>query len=111
MMDLAQGRDLAAYRLIPFRAVEELERPILALDVIMHAIHLRKAALPEQGQNLEAAVDEVADGVVGGLASIGGPQLCRVGFRERLAAAREWFRAGSIGRIAGITICALADRA
>src|SRR5580698_3030772 len=42
MMDLAQGTDLAAHRLIPFRGVEEFERPFLSLDVIAHAIDLRK---------------------------------------------------------------------
>src|SRR5580658_582346 len=86
MMDLPQGADLAAHRLIPGGAVEELERSLLTLDVIAYAIDLRKAALPEYLENLEAALEDVADGVVGRLDPCRGSHLCRVRFRERLAA-------------------------
>src|SRR5271165_1488028 len=61
MMDLPQGADLAAHRLIAGGAVEELERSLLTLDVVAHAIDLRKAALPEYVQYLEAALKDVAD--------------------------------------------------
>ena len=47
MIDFSQGADLAAHRLVPGGAVEELERSLLALDVIADAIDLGKAALPE----------------------------------------------------------------
>src|SRR6516165_6627474 len=67
MMDLPQGADLAAHRLVPGGAVEELERPVRTLDVIVHAIDLRKAALPEDVQDLEAALKDVADRIVSGL--------------------------------------------
>ena len=67
MMDLPQGADLAAHRLIAGGAVEELERSLLTLDVIAHAKDLRKAALPEYVQNLEAALKDIADSVVSGL--------------------------------------------
>ena len=87
MMDLPQGADLAAHRLIAGRAVEELERPLLTLDVIAHAVDLRKAALPEYLQNLEAALEDVADGVVSSLGPHRGSHLGRVRFRERPAAA------------------------
>ena len=87
-MDLAQGADLAAHRLVPGGAVEELERSLLALDVIAHAVDLREAALPDDVQDLEAVLDDVADRVVRGLAPGRGPHLGRVGFRERPAAAR-----------------------
>src|SRR5580704_10912072 len=100
MMDLAQGADLAAHRLVPGDAVEELERSLLALDVIAHAIDLREAALPEYVQDLEAALDDVADGVISGRGPSRGPHLGRVGFRERLAAApgrRSGRRPGKIG--------------
>ena len=85
-MDLPQGADLAAHRLIPGGAVEELERSLLTLDVIAYAVDLRKAALPEHVQNLEAALENVADSVVSSLGPGRGSQLCRVRFRERPAA-------------------------
>src|SRR6266566_7940989 len=40
MMDLPQGADLPAHRLIPGGALEQLERSLLTLDVIVHAIDL-----------------------------------------------------------------------
>src|SRR5580704_18887264 len=52
MMDLAQGADLAAHRLVPGGAGEELERSLLALDVIPDAVDLREAALPHDTQDL-----------------------------------------------------------
>src|SRR5215472_1647296 len=88
MTDLPQGADLAAHRLIPGGAVEELERPVRALDVIVHAVDLRKAALPEDAQDLEAALKDVADRIVGSLGPGGGLHFCWVRFRERLAATR-----------------------
>ena len=88
MMDLPQGADLAAHRLVPGGAVEELERSLLTLDVIAHAVDLREAALPDQVQDLEAVLDDVADRVVRGLAPGRGSHLGRVRFRERPAAAR-----------------------
>jgi hypothetical protein len=87
MMDLPQGADLAAHRLIPGGAVEELERSFLTLDVIVHAIDLRKAALPEFVQNLESALEDVADSVVSSLGPNRGSHLCWVRFRKRLAPA------------------------
>ena len=87
MTDLPQGADLAAHRLVPGGAVEELERSLLTFDVIAHAIDLRKAALPEYPENLEAALEDVADSVVSRLGPGRGSHLGRVGFRERLAAA------------------------
>src|SRR5580700_7670185 len=63
VIDLPQGADLPAHRLIPGGAVEDLERPLLILDVIVHSVNLRKAALPQEVQNLEAALEYVADRV------------------------------------------------
>src|SRR5580658_5009580 len=79
MMDLPQGADLAAHRLIPGGAVEELERSLLPLEVIAYAVDLRKAALPDHLENLEAAVDNVAGSVV---SSPGPSRRCCVRFRE-----------------------------
>src|ERR1700693_348871 len=78
MMDLPQGADLAAYRFVSGGAVEELDRPLLALDVIAHAVDLREAALPGYGQNLEAALDDVTDGVGSSLRPSRGSHLWRV---------------------------------
>src|SRR5690242_21276724 len=87
MTDLAQGADLAAHRrLVAGGAVEELERPLLSLDLIAYPVDLREAALPEQAQNLEAALEDVADRVVGSPGRARGSPLRRVGLRERPAA-------------------------
>src|ERR1700677_1333173 len=67
MMDLPQGADLAAHCLVSGGAVEELERSLLTLHVVTHAIDLRRSALSEHPQNLEAALDDVADSVVSDL--------------------------------------------
>src|SRR3984885_2621477 len=93
MMDLAQGADLAAYRFIAGGAVEELERPLLALDVLAHAVDLREAALTDHGQNLEAALEDVTDSVGSSLGPSRGSRVCRVRFvaldrGERPGAAR-----------------------
>src|SRR6476660_9225480 len=86
MMDLPQGADLAADRRRPGRALEQLERSLLTLDVIVHAIDLGKAALPDDVQNLEAALEEVADGVVSRPGPHRGSHRRRVRFRKRSAA-------------------------
>src|SRR5690242_21407533 len=86
MMDLPQGADLAADRRRPGGAPEHLERSFLTLDVIVHAIDLGKAALPDDVQDLESALEEVADGVISGPGPNRGSHRCRVRFRERLAA-------------------------
>src|SRR5215831_11379432 len=86
MMDLPQGADLAADRRRPGGALEQLERSFLTLDVIVHAVDLGKAPLPDHVQDLEAALEEVADGVVTGLGPNRGPHLSWVRFRKRLAA-------------------------
>jgi len=86
-MDLPQGADLAAYRLIAGGAFEELERSLLTLDVIAHAIDLREASLPEYVQDVEATLENVADGVVSSLGPDRGSHLGWVRFGERLAAA------------------------
>src|SRR4029077_8259680 len=95
-MDFPQGADLAAHRLIAGGGVEELERPLLTLDVITHAVDPRKTALADYLENLEAALEDVTGSVVGGFASYRGSDLGRVGFRERSAAAlRRWQQAGA----------------
>src|SRR5262245_4053993 len=86
MMDLPQGADLAAHRLIPGGALEQLERSLLTLDVIVHAIDLGKAPLPDNVQDLEAVLEEVADGVISGLGPNRGSHLGWVRLRKRLAA-------------------------
>src|SRR3984885_4168332 len=80
MMDLAQGADLAAHRFISGGAVEELERPLLALDLIAHAVDLREAALTDCGQNLEAALEDGTDSVGSSLGPSRGSRVCRVRF-------------------------------
>ena len=67
MTDLPQGADLAAHRRIAGGVVEELERPLVILDLVAHAIDLREPALPEDVQDLEAVIDDIADDVVSGL--------------------------------------------
>ena len=57
------------------------------LDIVAHAIDLRKAALPEYAEDLEAAIEDVADGVLSGHGPNRRSHLGRVRFRERLAAA------------------------
>src|SRR5690242_14791450 len=86
MMDLPQGADLAADRRRPGGAPEHFERSLLTLNVIVHAIDLGKAALPDDVQNLEAALEEVADGVVSRPGPNRGACRCPVRFRKRLAA-------------------------
>ena len=85
-MDSPQGTDLAAHRLVAGGGFEELECSLLTLDVIAHAVDLREAALPDDVHDLEAAIEDVADGVVGSPGPGRGPHLGRVRFRERLAA-------------------------
>src|SRR5215470_3496441 len=101
MMDLAQGADLTAHRLIPGGAVEELERSFLLLDVIAHPVDLRKAALPDYVQDLEAVLDDVADGVAGSPGPNRGSHLCRVRFGEGPAAGRRCRgrRPGKVARL------------
>ena len=89
-MDLPQGADLAAYRLIAPGAVEELERSLLTFDIVADPVDLRKPALPEYPQDLEAVIDDVADGVVSGLGPSRRSQLCWVRLRQRLAATWGW---------------------
>ena len=67
VLDLPQGADLAAHGLVPGGVVEELDRALLVLDVVADAVDLREAASPDDLEDLEAAVDDVADRVVGGL--------------------------------------------
>src|ERR1700757_1501447 len=86
MMDFPQGADLTAHPLVAGGAVEELDRPLLGLDVIAHAVDRRKAAPPEYLENLEAAVDDVAGRVLRGRDPSRGSHLRLVGFRESLAA-------------------------
>src|ERR1700677_3149316 len=93
MMDLPQGADLAAHRLVPCGGLEELERSLLTLDVIAHAVDLGEAALPDHVQDLEAVLDDFADRVLRGLAPRRGSQLGRVGFGEGPAAPRGRRRA------------------
>src|SRR6202034_738846 len=107
VIDLPQGADLPAHRLIPGGAVEDLERPLLILDLIVHPVNLRNAAVPQKVQNLEAALEDVADSVVSDLGPGRGSHLCWVRFRERPAAARR----RSFGRIAAVPGCGLADAA
>src|SRR5580692_9626447 len=107
VIDLPQGTDLPAHRLIPGGAVEDLERPLLILDLIVDAVNLRKAALPYDAQNLETALEDVADSVVGSLGPSWGQHVSRVGLRERPAATRR----RSFGRIAAVSRCGLADAA
>src|ERR1700728_5287777 len=76
VIDLPQGADLPAHRLIPGGAVEDLERPLLILDLIVSSVNLRKAAVPKEVQNLETALEDVADGVVSDLAPGRGSHLC-----------------------------------
>src|SRR5580704_16997779 len=57
MMDLAQGADLAAHRLIACCVVEELERSFLTFDIVAHPIDLRGTAVAEFAENLEATLD------------------------------------------------------
>ena len=66
MMNLPQGAELAAHRLIAGCAIEELECPLLTFDLVAYAINLRKAALPENVQDLETVVEDVTDLVVSG---------------------------------------------
>jgi hypothetical protein len=98
VVDLPQRADLTAHRLVPGGAVEQLERSLLILDVIAHAVDLREAALPEYLEDLETAVENVADRVVNGLPPARGPYLGRVRFREGLAAIRVSWQAGPFGR-------------
>src|SRR5690349_10684873 len=67
VMNLSKGADLAPYRLVAGGAIELLERSLFALDVIPHPIDLREPALPENLQDLEPSINDVPDGVVGGL--------------------------------------------
>src|ERR1039458_9723640 len=82
MMDLSQGADLAAHRLITGSVVEELQRSLLTLDIVAHVIDLRKTALPEYAENLEAALEDVADSVFSGFGPNRRPHFCWVGSRE-----------------------------
>ena len=95
MTDLAQGADLAAYCLIAFGVVEELERPLFIFDVVAHPVDLRKPALPEYVQDLEAVVDDVADSIVSGLDAQ--PTLAVL---LRRAAAVTGCHVGSVWRLA-----------
>src|SRR6185312_11751950 len=72
------------------------ERSFLTLDVIAHAVDLREAALPDYVHDLEAALEDVADGVVGGLGR--GSHLGRIRFRERLPAAEDGAAPDAPGR-------------
>jgi hypothetical protein len=87
MIDFPQGADLAAHRLITGDGDEELECSLRTLDVVAHAIDLRKAALPKYLENLEAALEDIADSIVSSLDRSRGSYLCRVRLWERLAAA------------------------
>jgi hypothetical protein len=62
-------------------------RSLFTFYVIAHAIDLRVAALPEYLENLEAALEDVADRVASSPGPDRGSHLCRVRFGERLAAA------------------------
>src|SRR3984893_6014865 len=90
MTDLPQGADLAATPPAPGGAVEELERPFLSLDVVAPPVDLREAAPPEQAQDLEAALEDVADRVVGSPGRARGSHLCGV-----IAALSRCERAGA----------------
>src|SRR5579875_2575270 len=99
MTDLPQGADLAAHCLVATCVVEELERPLLAFEVVAHAVDLRETAAPEYVENLEAVVDDIADCVFSGLRPVCRLQLCRVGLvRPSHAPPRP--RGGSLGRAA-----------
>src|ERR1700733_8571290 len=63
MMDLSQGADLAAHRLIAGSVVEELERSLLTFDIVAHPIDLRETAVAEYAENVEGALDHLADSV------------------------------------------------
>ena len=89
MTDLAQSADLAAHRRIAGRVVEELERPLLLLDLVAYPVDLRKPASPEDVQDLEAVVDDIADSVVSGLDPDRRSQLCCVRARQRVAVPAE----------------------
>src|ERR1700734_711183 len=93
MTDLPQGADLAAHRLMPGGGVEELERSLLALDVVPHPVHLRKPALPEHLDDHEAVVEDVPGSVVSVLGHVPEAHDLLVGFRERLGSSGE--RAGA----------------
>ena len=106
MMDLAQRADLASHGVVAGGVVEELERALLALDLVAHAVDLREAALAEDVEDLEAAVDHVADRVVRGRAptddftssgSGSGSTSLSLVVSQRLAAARSP-RAGDAAR-------------
>src|SRR5690348_9414863 len=101
-MDFPQGADLTADRLVAGGGFEELERSFLTLDVIAHTVDLREAALPDDVHDLEAALEDVANGVVGGLGPGRGSHLGWVRFRERLPAACRWRGAGCAGKIAAL---------
>src|SRR5262250_2915224 len=105
MADFPQGADLASHRLIPGGAVEELERSLLTLDVIAHAIDLREAALPEYLKNLEAALEDVADSVVSRPGLDRDQGLGRVRFRERSAVARGRCGARCPGKVDALGRC------
>jgi hypothetical protein len=92
VLDLPQGADLAAHGLIPGGVVEELDRALLVLDVITHAVDLREAASPDDLEDLEAAVDDIADRVVAWLGPGRRPYLLRVRLRQPLAATRSHAR-------------------
>ena len=97
MVDLAERADLAAHRLVAGGVVEELERSLLAFDLVAHPVDLREPALAEDVEDLEASVDHVADGVVGGLRPDRRLHLGRVRLGKHLAVtvARRGSRARS----------------
>src|SRR5579862_8913799 len=105
MMDLPQGADLAAHRLIAGGAVEELERSLLALEVIAYPVDLRKAAPPDYLEDLEAAVDDVADRVVRSLGPGRESHVCRVRFRECGSVASRRYGARCLAKIAALGRC------
>ena len=87
VVDLAERADLATDSFVAGGVVEELEGPLLALDLVADPVDLREAALAEDVEDLEPPVDHVADGVVGGLGADRRLHLCRVGLGQHLAVA------------------------
>jgi hypothetical protein len=85
MMDLSECPDLPTDGVVAGSVLEELERSLLALKIVAHSIDLREAALAENVENLEPAVNDVSDGVVGCLRPDRRFDFGRVWFRKAIA--------------------------
>jgi hypothetical protein len=74
MVDLPECPDLSTDCVVAGGVLKELERSVLALNLVPDSVNLRKPALAKEREDFESSVDDVSDRIV----QILGLQSCRV---------------------------------